>query len=102
MQLIACALDSLVHGDMFCSVDGNINLINRISALHVVYHINESKILWFSLLLSLSPGIMVHLKTTDVSDRTEMVWHNIVISGLLLVRLFVYRICICWQQSGLF
>lgn len=73
MQLISCALDSLVHGDGFCSVDGNITLVHRIAALHVVDEMNRSKILWFAQLVSLSPGIMVHLRTANISDKDEMV-----------------------------
>ena len=54
-------------------MDGNITLIHRVSALHVVDKMNTSQILWFSQLVSLSPGIMIHLKRTDVSCKTEMV-----------------------------
>jgi hypothetical protein len=73
LQLIACALDALVHGDGFCSVDGNTTLLHRVAALHVVDHMNLSQILWFSQLVSLSPGVMVHLNTADASNRDEMV-----------------------------
>jgi hypothetical protein len=73
LQLIACALDALVHGDGFCSVDGNTTLLHRVAALHVVDHMNLSQIWWFSQLVSLSPGVMVHLNTSDVSNRDEMV-----------------------------
>ena len=54
-------------------MDGNITLLHRIAALHVVDQMNLSQIMWFSQLVSLSPGIMVHLNATNVSDKDEMV-----------------------------
>ena len=73
IQLILGALDALVHGEQFCSVDGNFTLLQRIAALHVVFLRNESKILWFGLLVSLHPKIMGSLEADSVRNKSEMV-----------------------------
>ena len=78
-QLISCALDALVHGDGLCGVDGLKTLIHRVAALHVVHEMNVAKVLWFGQLVTLSPGIMVHLKREDVCDKIEMVGHKIIV-----------------------
>lgn len=57
-------------------MDGNITLVHRIAALHVVYQMNNSQIMWFGQLVSLFPGLMVHLKMANVSDKDEMVHYN--------------------------
>ena len=62
-----------MHGDGYGSVDGHISLTYRIATLHVVYHKNESQILWFGKLVAFSPGIMEQLKNEAVCDRSEMV-----------------------------
>lgn len=50
-------------------------LIQRITALHVVYQLSKSRVLWFGQLVSLSPGIMIHLqKEKVICDSTEMVY----------------------------
>ena len=36
-------------------MDGNITLIHRIAALHVIYEMNRSQVLWFGELVALSP-----------------------------------------------
>ena len=74
LQLIASALDALVHGDDFCSVDGNMNLIHRIASLHVIHQLNKSQVLWFGQLVMHFPGIMLHLREdANICDETEMV-----------------------------
>lgn len=54
-------------------MDGHITLVHRIAALHVVHEMCLSQVLWFGQLVAHSPGIMVHLKKDDVSDKTDMV-----------------------------
>lgn len=54
-------------------MDGNITLLYRMAALHVVYKMNKSQMLWFGQLVAHSPGIMVHLKKETICDRNEMV-----------------------------
>lgn len=55
-------------------MDDNITLLNRISALHMVYQINKANVMWFSQLVSLKPGVMIHLKVNEISDRDKMVF----------------------------
>lgn len=62
-----------MHGDEFCSVDGNISLLTRVAALHVVYHMSRSQVLWFGQLVALQPEALVHLKKESVCDKSEMV-----------------------------
>ena len=55
-------------------MDGNVTLLDRVAALHVVYQINKSQILWFGQLVAHSPGIMFHLRNEkDYCDSNEMV-----------------------------
>ena len=54
-------------------MDGNVTLLHRVAALHVVYQINKSQILWFGQLVAHSPGIMVHLRNENkYCDSNEM------------------------------
>ena len=73
IQLIRRSLEALILGDDFCSIDGNVTLIDRISAIHVTYQMNQSQIMWFGQLVSLYPGIMVHLLNKCAPDKGEMV-----------------------------
>ena len=74
LQLIASSLDALVHGDEFCSVDGNMTLLQRIAALHVVHQLHKSQVLWFGQLVMHFPGIMLHLREdANICDRADMV-----------------------------
>ena len=70
------ALDALVHGDDFCSRDGNITLLLRVAAVHVVYNMNRSQVLWFGQLVTHNPGIMVHLRSNLIPDKEEMVRYS--------------------------
>ena len=54
-------------------MDGNITLIYRIAALHVVYEMNRSQVLWFGELVTLSPEIMISLATESIRNKEEMV-----------------------------
>lgn len=72
-QLISSALNALVHGDGYGSVDGHISLNHRISTLHVVYQMNVSVILWFGQLVAFFPGILNQLKEEMICDKSEMV-----------------------------
>lgn len=54
-------------------MDGNITLIHRIAALHIVYEKNKSQVLWFGQLVAYSPEIMIHLNRDKVYDKEEMV-----------------------------
>ena len=71
-KLISAALDALVHGDIFRPTE---SLLHKIAAVYVVYKMNESQILWFGQLVSLSPGVLIHLleKNISGSTSTEMV-----------------------------
>lgn len=54
-------------------MDGNITLIHRIAALHIVYEMNRSQVLWFGQLVAYSPEIMIHLNRNNICDKKEMV-----------------------------
>ncbi len=54
-------------------MDGNITLIHRIAALHIVYEMYKSQILWFGQLMAHSPEIMVQLTKENICDKEEMV-----------------------------
>lgn len=73
MQLLESALDGLVHGDNYCTRDGNITLIHRIAALHIVYEMNRSQVLWFGQLVAHSPEVMVGLNREAICDKEDMV-----------------------------
>ena len=64
----------MLHGDDFCSFDGNMTLIGRIASLHVVYQLNKARVLWFGLLVKLNPGAMVNLRNDEVRNKSEMVY----------------------------
>ena len=84
-QLLASALDALVHGDEYCTQDGNITLIHRIAALHIVYEKNRSQVLWFGQLVAYSPEVMIHLTKENICDKEEMVCHKNIRSFCLFV-----------------
>ena len=73
VQLISSALNALVHGECYGSVDGHISLAYRIATLHVVYHSSVSEILWFGQLVAFFPGILDELSKDAVCDPSEMV-----------------------------
>ena len=58
-------------------MDGNVTLLHRIAALHVVYEHNKSQILWFGQLVALSPEVIIHLYEDSISHREEMVMLHI-------------------------
>ena len=64
----------MLHGDDFCSVEGNMTLIGRIASLHVVYQLNKARVLWFGQLVKLNPGAMVNLRNDEVRNKSEMVY----------------------------
>lgn len=72
-QLITRALDSLVIGSEFGCRSEQMTLVQRIVALHVVYHKNESQVLWFGQLVFHTPGIMFHLTDETIANSSEMV-----------------------------
>ena len=72
-QLIGDALDEMVHDDEFSSISGHDVLIMRVAALHVVYMLNQSQVMWFGQLVSQKPGIMLSLKDKKSPDTSEMV-----------------------------
>ena len=74
MQYIYMALNALVHGKVL-STERNVPLISRIAAVHVIYNMSKSQILWFGELVSHDPGILVHLrKKHSIMDENEMVF----------------------------
>ena len=58
LQLISDALNNAVH----CSQFQHKSLTSMIAALHVAYGTSQSQLLWFSQLVSHSPGIMHSLE----------------------------------------
>ncbi len=54
-------------------MDGNITLIHRIAALHIVYEMNRSQVLWFGQLVAHSPEVMTRLTKENICDKEEMV-----------------------------
>ena len=54
-------------------MDGNITLIQRIAALHIVYENNRQQVLWFGELVAHSPEVMIRLTKENISDKEEMV-----------------------------
>ena len=72
-QLISDALDSLVHGPEFASIDGHESLTGRIAALHIVYHFSRPQVFWFGQLVSHLPGTMTTLENKLPYDDNEMV-----------------------------
>ena len=54
-------------------MDGDVTLLHRIAALHVVYEHNKSQIMWFGQLVALSPEVMIYLYEDNISHGDEMV-----------------------------
>ncbi len=77
LQLLSSALDALVNGGKYCSVESNLTLLHRIAALHIAYEKNKSQVLWFGQLVALSPEVMIYLHKDSVSDGDEMVLNNV-------------------------
>ena len=63
----------MVHDDDFSSIHGHDALINRVAALHVVYILSKSQIMWFGQLVSQIPSIMISLRDKQSPDTSEMV-----------------------------
>ena len=63
----------MVHNGDFSSIDGHDALITRVAALHVVYMLNKSQIMWFGQLVSQIPSIMISLRDKQSPDTSEMV-----------------------------
>lgn len=59
--------------DIFGTMAKDESLLQRIAALHVLYHKNRSQILWFGQLVGHSPEIMVILSENMIRDEHEMV-----------------------------
>lgn len=55
-------------------MDGNITVIHRITALHIVYEMNKSQVLWFGQLVAQSPEVMISLTPENICDKEEMVY----------------------------
>ena len=55
------------------SLDNSVMLINRITALHVVFKACSENIHWFTQLTSLNPGILVHLDKSRATQDENMV-----------------------------
>lgn len=64
----------MVHDDDFSSIDGHDALVNRAAAIHVVYMLNKSQIMWFGQLVSQIPSIMISLRDKQSPDTSEMVY----------------------------
>ena len=68
LQLISDALNQIVQSSLF----QHQSLVSMIAALHLAYGTSKSQILWFSELVSHSPGIMHSLvgmlPSRDIAD----------------------------------
>lgn len=64
----------MVIGEEFGCVNEEMDLLQRIAALHVLYHKNRAQILWFGQLVGHSPGIMVHMTEDMIHSQHEMVF----------------------------
>ena len=100
LQLIGAALDEMVHDDDFGSISGHDALVNRVAALHVVYMLNKSQVMWFGQLVSEIPSIMIALKDKQSSDTSEMVHYCyycplFIITASVLLRCFI---CLLWRR----
>ena len=61
-QLITDTIhNQIIHGSDFTSIDGHMNLTNRIAAVHVVYNSVWEELHWFGQLTSLHPGLLPSL-----------------------------------------
>lgn len=67
----------MIIGGEFGHKDQEMNLLQCIAALHVLYHKNRAQILWFGQLVGHSPGIMVHLTEDEIHSQHEMVKSSI-------------------------
>ena len=91
MQLIAKALSGIVHStEVFSSIRGHESLTCRIAALHVVHQPHRSHILWFGLLASHMPGVLVTLEQRLPTDSEEMVYATTFIHCHLKLMAAVY------------
>ena len=70
------SLDALVQVEEFCPKDESVTLVQRIAALHVVFHKYKSQIMWFGQLSAHCPWILLDSENEEVSwdySPTEMV-----------------------------
>lgn len=72
-QLIEAALDGVAQNEDFRSASHQNTLLKRVAALHVVYMLNRSQIMWFGQLVSQHPSILLSLKDKLSSSYSEMV-----------------------------
>ena len=69
LQLIQDSLHNMVvRSPDFSTIDGNVSLIDRIAAVHVVYQANCECIHWFGQLTSHRPAILDGLQTEGQDD----------------------------------
>ena len=64
----------MIVGEVFGPIDGEFGLLQRIAALHVLYHKYRSQILWFGQLVAHCPQIMVKLTEEMIRNQNEMVF----------------------------
>ena len=65
IQLIAEALDVMVHDPLFKPADGRESFLCCVSALHIVFKRNKQSIILFGQLVSLNAGVLLYLKERD-------------------------------------
>ena len=63
----------MISKEVFGSIDGNMSLVQRIAALHVLFHKYRSEILWFGQLVGRFPAVIVTITEDIVRDQHEMV-----------------------------
>ena len=73
LQLVADALNGMVHAPELSSVDGHESLPRRVIALHLVHRQCRSQLLWFGELALQKPGILNSLLTISLSERAGTV-----------------------------
>lgn len=59
--------------EVFGTIDGEMSLIERIAALHTLYHKYRTEILWFGQLVGHCPGVIANLTKDSIHNRHEMV-----------------------------
>ena len=50
-----------------------VELLERISSLHVVFHYNQSQVVLFGELVRYNPSVIVNLTIDDIKDQTKMI-----------------------------
>ena len=74
----------VVCGSKFNSLNGNSKLIGRIASLHIVYHSNKTKLMWFSQVVSYKPDILLTLIGTQWNTNNDVVSEKIIMGTMVM------------------